>query len=306
MEELMRELDPTLELLRALRDVGTTDPPLDRIKDTIDRALERETRRRHRGWRVRGEVVFIGLSAAVAVAVAFAAVIVLHHRQGSPEVTSRPSTIAPPRVFRPSRTARRALERELESFQARSYCVSRTRYANRAQQILTRQGWTGWRVIVEAGGPRGALGTGACARIPVLDRGIPSLSSLLNIHSHQVILTQGEPPSVDRAVGFIFPSLSTTTGRRCFTTPALKALVRTAMRTRAATARLTPAFAQTQEPTGLQFDAARQRRYSQGCAVLITMGMPAGSLRQLDVWITQKNAPPLPRGLGEPTPASYH
>ncbi|HWF26060.1 MAG TPA: RNA polymerase sigma factor, partial [Solirubrobacteraceae bacterium] len=72
------------------------------------------------------------------------------------------------------------------------------------------------------------------------------------------------------------------------------------------TVRSRPAFAQTQEPTGLQFDAARQRRYSQGCAVLITMRMPAGSLRQLDVWINQKNAPPLPRGRGEPTPASYH
>lgn len=302
----MHDVDPPLDLLRALRDVGTTAPALERLQDTIDRALTRETRRRYRRWHVRRDALLLGLSAAVAVAVAFAAVIVLHgHPTTSPNIGSRPSAIVPTHPFEPSVAARHALQRQLASFQAHSYCISPTRYTNRAQQILRRLGWSGWRVIVEAAGPRGAPDTGACTQIPVLDRGVPSLSSLLNTHAHEVILVRGQPPSVDRAIGSILPSLITTTGRRCFTTPALKTHVQAALRTAAATARLTPGFAQTQEPLGIQYDAGRQQRYDQGCSVVITMGMPAGSLRQIDVWTTQKNAPPLAPGLGEPPPGAY-
>jgi hypothetical protein len=131
------------------------------------------------------------------------------------------------------------------------------------------------------------------------------VGGLFNLGTHPVILADGEPPSVDQARGEMLPWLFNTSGRRCYSYSSLKSTVTRLVAGHRATAGLTPAFAQTQTPLGIQFGRGRQVRYQQGCAVIGDMGMVAGSLTQLDVWVAQSSAPPLAHGLTEPRPSSY-
>ena len=120
-----------------------------------------------------------------------------------------------------------------------------------------------------------------------------------------LILNQAQPPSVDRARGQMLPGLIAASGRRCYSYTSLKSAVRSLAAGYRSTALLRLAFARTQTPLGIGYGDGRQQRYQQGCAVVLDMGMAAGSLSQLDVWIAQSTAPALRHGQGEPRPSSY-
>ena len=304
----MREADRSLELLRALGEIDAVPPALDVLEDRVAKALAGETRERPRRSSPRSSVIAIALSAAVTIAVAAVAVTVLSHRApSSTPAAPRPTLHQPP--LHPSAAKRHALARDLESFQATRYCISPASYIHRAQQILDDQGWTGWSVMVEGPGPLplSALGSGHCAQIPPGDGGRPDIriGTLFNLNTHTLILNQAQPPSVDRTRGQMFPGLMAASGQRCYSYSSLKSAVTRLVAGDRVTERLTLAFARTQTPIGIQYGDGRQERYQHGCAVILDMGMAAGSLTQLDVWIAQSTAPPLPHGLGEPRPSSY-
>ena len=305
-EEHMREADRSLELLRALGEIDAVPPALDVLEDRIAKALAAEGRRRSRRWSPRSSVIAIVLSAAVTIAVAAVALTVLSHRSSSSTPAApRPTFHQPP--LHPSAAKRRALARDLGSFQATRYCISPASYAHRAQQILDDHGWTGWSVMVEGAGALDALGSGHCAQIPPGDGGQPDIriGSLFNLHTHTLILNQAQPPAVDRARGQMLPTLIAASGQRCYSYSSVKSAVSRLVAGDRVTERLTLAFARTQTPLGIQYGDGRQERYQQGCAVILDMGMAAGSLTQLGIWIAQSTAPPLPHGLSEPRPSSY-
>ena len=300
----MREADP-LGLLRDLGEIDAAPPALDVLEDRIAEALASRTRRRLRP-RLRSSVIAVALSATVTIAVVAVALSVLSRGPSATVPTvSRPTLAQPP--FNPSAVQRRSLAKEFETFQAASYCISPASYAHRVQRLLDDHGWTGWSVMVEGAGALDALGSGHCAQIAPGDGGVPDtrIGSLFNLHSHMVILNQAQPPTVDRARGQMLPGLIAATGQRCYSYPTLKSTIKHLATRYRSTARLKLAFARTQTPLGIQYGDGRQQRYQRGCAVILDMGMAAGSLRQLDVWIAQATAPSLPHGLGEPEPSAY-
>jgi hypothetical protein len=302
----MREADRSLELLRALGEIDAVPPALDVLEDRVAKALAGETRRRPRRSPPRSSAIAIALSAAVTIAVAAVALTVKSHRSTrSTPAAPRPTLHQPP--LHPSAAKRHALARDLESFQATRYCISPASYIHRAQQILDDQGWTGWTVIVEGAGALNALGSGHCAQIPPGDGGQPDIriGTLFNLDTHTLILNQAQPPSVDRARGQMFPGLMAASGRRCYSYSSLTSLIKSLVASHRSTAHLTMGVARTQTPLGIEYGAGRETRYQHGCAVILDMGMAAGSLTQLDVWIAQATAPPLPHGLSEPRPSAY-
>jgi hypothetical protein len=192
------------------------------------------------------------------------------------------------------------LGRELTALQMSAYCVAPARFAARAQQMLDRLGFAGWRVEAGATAREEAhvIGGGHCASLPgnVMSRR-PNIMYAVDPDQRVLTFDLGPPPALSRLVQSLQVSMQRATAARCWSQEGLRAYVRR----RLAAHHLATAFALTAEPA---YGDVRGHRYQQGCPVVGLMRTAAGTLGLIDVWLFQPGAA-APPGHGLPPQRAF-
>jgi hypothetical protein len=176
------------------------------------------------------------------------------------------------------------LERDLAAVEATADCIPARELVSRAQAVLDRSGWEGWRAVSRPGdgGPCGAIltrdGTGKAVTGGALRADIRRLE----VH-------HGPPRSLEeRLYGAqsLNARLMDASGARCFTIAELEAL---ASRMLAATGRpLTFKLGHLPANTGIE--PPRGTRYEEGCAIAIDAApvYPAPGKVEIEVELWRK------------------
>ena len=177
------------------------------------------------------------------------------------------------------------LERELLALQTSADCIPPEELARRAQALLGRLGWSGWRTNL-----RREVQDGPCGAILQMG-GTPRLTiaGALDYPGRELMVTGGLPRSLSTLL-YGTPSkrgaatwLVDLSGRRCYTEAGLRSYV---ARELSSTGRRI-GFRTAPLPAGVGLSGPRGRRYREGCAVLDGIG-PAPDFRGLAVGILQK------------------
>ena len=179
----------------------------------------------------------------------------------APDACARLGLNPVPQGYDAQRAKVRRLSRELLAIEKSAECIPPKELARRAQRILDRTGWKGWRSIVTAGdgGPCGlahdrdtddfAPGPRHDARVLPIHRGPPRSLDLL-VHG------MGSP-------GFDLYAVS---GRRCFTVDTLARRARRALAPARRPVRVRVTVGPLKRYVGLD-PRSRDRRFREGCAV---------------------------------------
>ena len=192
----------------------------------------------------------------------------------------------------------------LTALQASAYCVPPARFAARAQQLLDRLGFSGWRV--EAGATlreeQHVIGGGNCAVLPgnVMSTR-PNIMYAVDPDHRTLTYDLGPPPALSRLVQSLEASIQRTTARRCWAQGPLEVYVRQ----RLARHHLKTAFARTAAPGAEGYGDVWYHRYQQGCPVVGLLRTAAGNLGMADVWLLQRGAAAAP-GHGLPPQDAFH
>jgi hypothetical protein len=199
-----------------------------------------------------------------------------------------------PGSYRDAQHRVRRLAHELTALQASAYCIPPPTFASKAQKILDRLGWSGWRVQAGATVHEEAnvIGGGDCAVLPggAYAPNPPDIMYALDADHRVLSFDLGPPPTLTRLVQSLALSIEHRTASRCASADALRRYVTR----RLGRHHLAAAYAVTAEPQGEVFDdgpdAGRQARYEQGCPMVALLRTAAGNLRLVDVWIYQRGA----------------
>jgi hypothetical protein len=155
------------------------------------------------------------------------------------------------------------LQEDVAALEATADCIPPRELARRAQALLTRAGWRGWRAIVRANDP------GPCGRI--LQRGGRaelSLGGALLADVRRLEVKGGPPRSLDRQLfgrHSLNVRLMDASGEECFTVAGLEALARREVGTTGRTL----GFKLGHMPANTGLFGSRGRRYAEGCAVAV-------------------------------------
>jgi hypothetical protein len=96
-----------------------------------------------------------------------------------------------PREYTPARDKVAKLERDLRAIEDSAGCIPTTELARRAQALLDRSGWTGWRTWV-----RSDLADGPCGYVlSVSEGGGRSIEASLDLQGHRLMVFGKSPRS---------------------------------------------------------------------------------------------------------------
>jgi hypothetical protein len=167
-----------------------------------------------------------------------------------------------PDGFAPARARVRDLSAELRAIEGSADCIEPERLARRAQAVLDRQRWNGWRAVVrrDDGSPCGWI------HLPGGDA-TTTLGGALDTDGRQLLVSTGAPRSVFAELygqGSIGDRLFVASGARCFTIATLRSAARRAFAPKGREVRLRLTGPLTD---GAEIMGPQGRRYEQGCAV---------------------------------------
>jgi hypothetical protein len=193
--------------------------------------------------------------------------------------------------------------RELTSLQASAYCVAPATFVAKAQRILDRLGWSGWRVrtTTTAREQADVIGAGDCALLPVGDNGQPDVRAALDPDHHLLSFDLGPPPALARRLQSLAVSIESSTASRCWTDDALRAYVTN----RLARYGLAAAFDIAAGEVNALSDAGQQALYEHGCPLVFLIRTAAGTAQLVDVLIFQRGGTALPP-YGLPAQSAFH
>jgi hypothetical protein len=168
-----------------------------------------------------------------------------------------------PRGYAPAQAKVARLARDIGRLEAAADCIPRRALARRAQALLRRTGWQGWRTVL-----RGGDG-GPCGHI-LMRGGTPDLkvTSALFPDAAQLTVRGGPPRSLDRLLfgeQSLGVALMDASGERCYTLPELR---RKARRVLAPTG-VPLTFNVGRMPPDTGMAPPRGDRYAQGCAIAV-------------------------------------
>lgn len=172
-----------------------------------------------------------------------------------------------PETYAAARDRLAVLSRELRELEDGRDCIEPDRLARRAQAVLGRRRWEGWRAIVG----RGDLSGGPCGwiHLPGGD-GRATLGGALDAERRELLVSAGPPRSLFRRLygeGSAADRLFEASGERCFTVEELRSHARDRLGGHGDEV----AFVvdTTPQPASEQLEPpARQQRYDEGCAVV--------------------------------------
>ncbi len=177
------------------------------------------------------------------------------------------------------------LERGLLALQTSADCIPPEELARRAQALLGRLGWSGWRTNLRRDvqdGPCGAiLQMGGTPRL--------TLAGALDYPGRELMVTEGLPRSLSTLLygtptrPGVATRLVDLSGRRCYTEPGLRSYVASEL---SSTGRRI-GFRTASLPAHVGLSGPRGRRYRKGCAVLDGIA-PAADFHGLVVGILRK------------------
>ena len=168
-----------------------------------------------------------------------------------------------PRGYQPAQRKVARLARDVGALEAAADCIPPRVLARRADALLERTGWTGWRTVTRRGDG------GPCGRI-LARGGTPALTvtSALLPDAAQLTVRGGPPASLDdmlfgeRSLAVALMDLS---GERCHTLPELRAQARRVL----APTRRPLTFEVGRMPAAQGMEAPRGDLYAQGCAIAV-------------------------------------
>ena len=166
-----------------------------------------------------------------------------------------------PREYASARARVLALERRLATVERSADCVLLDEFAGRAQRVLDRLGWTGWRAVV-----RHDLGSGPCGTaLGYSGDGSRSIEGSLLADERRLIVTPGPRASTLELIEGPGVRVMDASGERCYSVDGLERLVRD--RLPAGGRALT--FATSARPAGTGIVGARGDRLDEGCAIIV-------------------------------------
>jgi hypothetical protein len=181
---------------------------------------------------------------------------------GGPRLCERLGLEPLPAEYASARARVLELERALATVEASADCVPVRVFAARAQRVLDRLGWTGWRVDV-----REDLGRGPCGSALAMNGdGSRSIEGALSQEAHHLIVTPGPRRStLDLLYGGPGVRVMDATGARCYSVAGLEQLVRDRLPVgdRALT------FTVGSRPAETEIMGPRGDRLDEGCAVIV-------------------------------------
>ena len=169
------------------------------------------------------------------------------------------------------------LERELTAVEKSADCVPLDEFADRAQRVLDRLGWTGWSVQV-----RDDLGSGPCgSALGYNGDGSSSIEGSLLADEHKLIVTPGPRRSTLDLLDRQGVRLMDASGERCYSVDGIERLVRD----RLPAGGRTLSFTTSTRPAGTGIVGARGDRLDEGCAIIVGF-MPAPDDRGIvvEIW----------------------
>jgi hypothetical protein len=146
------------------------------------------------------------------------------------------------------------LRRALDAIVRSADCIPPARLAQRLQRVLDREGWRGWRAVVD----RSDFAQGPC--------GWTSVSEGLRFDERRLTVRPGAPRSLDRLLTAAGERLIRLSGRRCHTVGSLRRRVRREV----AATKLPLSFTLDTGPLPRYHELlppSRNRRFREGCAV---------------------------------------
>jgi hypothetical protein len=153
------------------------------------------------------------------------------------------------------------LERALAAVEQSADCVPLHEFAGRAQRVLDRLRWTGWRVEI-----RDDLGSGPCGTaLGYGGDGSRSIEGSLLADERHLIVTPGPRTSTLELLDGPGVRVMDASGERCFTVAGLERLVRD----RLPAAGRTLSFKTSARPEGTGIVGARGDRLDEGCAIIV-------------------------------------
>jgi hypothetical protein len=172
-----------------------------------------------------------------------------------------------PAGYAPARARVLALHRDIQALEQRADCIAPAELARRAQALLDRRGWAGWRAVV-----RDDIQQGPCASVTGLGGdGQRTLEGALNPDERQLYVVPSASRSLEDllygAASNLGGGLQDASGERCYDRAGLQAMVRERV---ARTGRRLELF-RAEHPGSLS--DARGQRLRDGCAI-VTEVMP--------------------------------
>jgi hypothetical protein len=174
-----------------------------------------------------------------------------------------------PPEYRGARARFNALRRSVVALEASADCIPPDELARRAQALLDRDGWAGWRTVV-----RDDVSEGPCAAITGLGGdGRRALEGALNPDERVLYVV----PGVSRALEDLLYSaeegiagpLMDASGERCYDRAGLEAMVRERV---APTGRRLELYAAEPLIEGASISGPRGQRLGEGCAIVVEVG----------------------------------
>jgi hypothetical protein len=155
------------------------------------------------------------------------------------------------------------LQRDVTTLEAAGNCIPAAELARRADALLRRSGWTGWRAAVAPGseGPCGHILTHGGSTEMTLD-------GAMDADRHELRVYHGPPRSLDRQLygeHSLSVRLMNLSGERCHTVAALQRLARDLL----AVTKRPVGFKLGRLPANTGIEPPRGDRYAEGCAIAV-------------------------------------
>jgi hypothetical protein len=196
---------------------------------------------------------------------------------GGPRLCGRLGLEPLPPEYASARARVLDLERELAALERSADCVPLDELAGRAQRVLDRLGWTGWRVEV-----RNDLGRGPCgSALGYNGDGSRSIEGSMLADERRLIVTPTPRRSTLDLLDGPGIRVMDASGERCYSVDGIERLVRD--RLPAGDRRLR--FTTGSRPPGTGIVGARGDRLDEGCAIIVGF-MPTPDDRGIvvEVW----------------------
>ena len=166
-----------------------------------------------------------------------------------------------PPEYASARARVRQLERRLATIETSADCVPLDEFTGRAQRVLDRLGWTGWRVRV-----RDDLGSGPCGTaLGYGGDGSRSIEGSLLTDERRLIVTPGPRTSTLELLDGPGLRVMEASGERCYDVGDIERLVRD----RLPAGGRTLSFTTGSRPDGTGIVGARGDRLDEGCAIIV-------------------------------------
>jgi hypothetical protein len=177
-----------------------------------------------------------------------------------------------PPEYHSARARFNALHRDVVALERSADCIPPDELARRAQALLDRGGWTGWRAVV-----RDDIDQGPCGSISALGGdGRRYFEGALDPDGRELFVVPGVSRSLENllysAEQNLGGRLMDASGERCYDRAGLDAMVRERL---APTGRRLELYAAEPLIEGASISGPRGRRLNEGCAIIVEVGPAA-------------------------------